>query len=141
MEIANGMLAPHAGELSGADRTRFDAALAGLAKAVAAQQHWLDTVLVPQAKGDFRLGAKLYDQEMRFALMSTLTRGDLKARALQAVTRTRAEMYAVARQVLAGKPDAPALPADPTAEQQQTAIEAALAQTYAHRPARDGRCA
>ena len=136
MEIANGMLAPHASELTGADRTRFDAALAGLTKAVADQQHWLDTVLVPQAKGEFRLGATLYDQKMRFALMSTLTRADLKARASAAVVTTRAEMYAVARQVLAGKPGAPALPATPTAEEQQTAIEAALALTYAQRPAR-----
>ena len=136
MEIATGMLAPHAGELTGADRTRFDAALAGLTKAVAEQQQWLDTVLVPQAKGDFRLGATLYDQKMRFALMSTLTRAQLKARASAAVLTTRAQMYAVARQVLTGKPDAPALPVAPTPDQQQTAIEAALALTYAHRPAR-----
>ena len=136
MEIATGMLAPHAGELTGPDRARFDAALAGLTKAVADQQHWVDTVLVPQAKGDFRLGAKLYDQKMRFALMSTLTRADLKARASAGVVTTRAQMYAVARQVLAGKPGAPALPDMPTPDQQQTAIEAALALTYAHRPAR-----
>jgi uncharacterized protein (DUF885 family) len=138
MEIANGMLAPHAGELSPAERSRFDAALAGLAKAVADQQHWLDTVLVPQAKGDFRIGPKLYDQEMRFSLMSNLTRGELKARAAKAVIATRAEMYTIARQVLANKPGAPALPATPTPEQQQAAIEAALSQTYAHRPARNG---
>lgn len=136
MEIATGMLAPHAGDLTGADRTRFDAALAGLTKAVAAQQHWLDTMLVPQAKGDFRLGTALYDQKMRFSLMSTLTRADLKARAAAAVVTTRTEMYAVARQLLAGKPGAAALPDAPTPDQQQAAIEAALALTYAHRPAR-----
>lgn len=136
LEVAKGMLAPHAGALSPGDRARFDAALAGLTRAVAEQQQWLDTVLVPQAKGDFRLGARLYDEKMRFSLMSTLSRGELKARAAQAVVQTRAQMYAIARQVLAGKPDAPALPVDPTPDQQQTAIEAALALTYAHRPAR-----
>ena len=136
MEIATGMLAPHAGDLTGADRARFDAALAALTTAVADQQHWLDTVLVPQAKGDFRLGAKLYDEKMRFALMSTLTRAQLKVRASAAVLTTRAQMYAVARQVLAGKPGAPVLPVAPTPDQQQTAIEAALALTYAQRPAR-----
>ena len=136
MEIATGMLQPHAAMLTGADRTRFDAALAGLTTAVAVQQHWLDTVLVPQAKGDFRLGAPLYDQKMRFALLSTMIRADLKARASAAVVTTRASMYAVARQVLAGRAGAPALPDTPTADQQQAAIEAALAATYAHRPAR-----
>lgn len=137
LEIANGMLAPHAGELTGADRTRFDAALAGLKKAVDEQQHWIDTVLVPQAKGDFRIGETLYDQKMRFGLMSNMTRQDLKARALKAAADTRTEMYGVARQVLAGKAGAPPLPANPSADQQQAAIEAALALSYAQRPARN----
>ncbi len=45
-------------------------------------------------------------------------------------------MYALARQILAGKADAPPLPDNPTAAQQQAAIEAALEVTYAKRPAR-----
>lgn len=137
VEIAETMLAPHADALSGADRTRFDAALAGLKAAVAEHQDWLDKVLVPQAKGDFRLGARLYDQKMKYALMSDLTRPELKARALKAKADIRAEMYAIARQVLNGKPGAPALPANPTAEQQQAAIEAALQLSYAKKPPRD----
>jgi uncharacterized protein (DUF885 family) len=136
MEIANSMLAPHASELSGAERARFDAALAGLKTAVDDQQHWLETVLIPQAKGDFRLGAKLYDEKMRFALMSPLTRADLKQRAIAAMADIRAQMYAIARQVLAGQAGAPATPDNPSADQQQTAIETALALTYAQRPAR-----
>ncbi|MFM5922824.1 MAG: DUF885 domain-containing protein [Novosphingobium sp.] len=138
VEIAEGMLAPHADALSGADRARFDAALAGLKAAVADQQTWLDSVLVPQAKGDFRLGAKLYDQKMKFALMSDMTRPELKARALKAKADIRAEMYGLARQVLRGRPsDATlALPDNPTPAQQQAAIEAALKLSYAKRPPR-----
>jgi uncharacterized protein (DUF885 family) len=69
--------------------------------------------------------------------MSAITRPELKARALKAKAETRAEMYALARQVLAGRPDAPPLPAQPTAEQQQAGIEAALALSYAKRPPRE----
>jgi uncharacterized protein (DUF885 family) len=47
-------------------------------------------------------------------------------------------MYGLARQVLAGKPNAPALPERPSAAQQQAAIEAALQLSYVQRPARDG---
>ena len=137
VEIAETMLAPHADALSGADRSRFDSALAGLKAAVAEHQDWLDKVLVPQAKGDFRLGAQLYDQKMKYALMSDLTRPELKARALKAKADIRAEMYAIARQVLGGKAGAPALPATPTAEQQQAAIEAALQLSYAKKPPRN----
>jgi uncharacterized protein (DUF885 family) len=138
VEIADGMLAPHRSELNAADARRFDAALVTLKKAVAEHQKWLDTVLVPQAKGDFRLGAKLYDQKMKYALVSNLTRPEIKARATAALVDTRAQMYALARKVLTDKPGAPALPDHPTAAQQQAGIEAALALTYAQRPARDG---
>ncbi|HPB22314.1 MAG TPA: DUF885 family protein, partial [Novosphingobium sp.] len=136
VEIAETMLAPHADSLNAADRARFDAALAGLKQAVAEQQAWLDTVLVPQAKGDFRLGTRLYDQKMKFALVSDITRPELKARALKAKADIRAEMYALSRQVLAGRADAPPLPDNPTAAQQQAGIEAALALSYARRPPR-----
>ena len=136
VEIAETMLAPHADSLNAADRARFDKALAGLKLAVAEQQKWLDTVLVPQAKGDFRLGTRLYDQKMKFALVSDITRPELKARALKSKADIRAEMYALARQVLAGRADAPPLPDNPTAQQQQAGIEAALALSYAKRPPR-----
>jgi uncharacterized protein (DUF885 family) len=136
VDIAETMLAPHADVLNAAERRRFDAALTGLKAAVGEQQRWLDTVLVPQAKGDFRLGPQLYDEKMRFGLQSDLTRAELKARALAAKAEARGEMYAIARDVLAGRAGAPPLPAQPSATQQQAAIEAALAMTYARRPPR-----
>lgn len=138
VEIAQDMLAPHADELAPADKARFDAALAKLKTAVADQQAWLDKVLVPAARGDFRLGAALYDRKMKFALMSTMSRSELKAKAVAAHAATRAEMYALAKQVLAGKPGAPALPDAPSAAEQQKAIEAALELSYAKRPERAG---
>jgi uncharacterized protein (DUF885 family) len=130
VEIAEDMLAPHKSELAPADLAKFEAALAGLKTAVAEHQKWIDTVLVPQAKGDFRLGPKLYDQKMAFALQSTMTRAELKAKAEAAVKDTRAEMYALARQVVTG------LPEKPSADEQQKGIEQALALSYAQRPAR-----
>lgn len=132
IEIAEGMLAPHKGELNAAERTRFDAALTALKTANTAQQTWIDKTLVPQAKGSFRLGAKLYDQKFAYSHLTDLTRPQLKAAALKAKADARAEMYAIARAVLKDR----ALPAMPTAAQQQSAIEAALELTYAHRPAR-----
>jgi uncharacterized protein (DUF885 family) len=73
---------------------------------------------------------------MKFALMSTMTRSELKAKATEAAAQTRTQMYALARQILAGKSDAPPLPGNPSAAQQQAAIEAALEIGYAKRPAR-----
>ncbi|WP_375391304.1 DUF885 domain-containing protein [uncultured Sphingomonas sp.] len=137
LQIAQAMLAPHRAELPPADAARFDTALAGLKAAVADQQHWLDTVLLPQAKGDFRLGPQLYDRKLAFALDTNLTRAEIKARAVNAVAETRAQMYAIARQVLAGKAGASPTPVAPSAAEQQAAIEAALDLTYATAPPRD----
>jgi uncharacterized protein (DUF885 family) len=135
-EIVDGMLAPHATELAPADRARFEAARAGLKAAVAKHQTWLDTVLVPRAKGDFRLGPAIYDRKMQFELLSSMSRAELKVRATASSDAIRGEMYALSREVLAGKPGAPALPASPTADEQQAGIEAALALSYTQRPAR-----
>jgi len=132
-EIAQDMLAPHKSELTPADQARFDAALAGLRTAVTEHQKWIDGTLIPAAHGDFRLGAARYDEKMRFALLSDMTRGELKAKATQAVKDIRNEMYVLSRQVLGTSPDRPDAP---TAAQQQAAIEAALAKSYAQRPAR-----
>ena len=134
-QIAETMLAPHRGELPPADRARFDRALAMLKGAVAEQQHWLDTVLVPGAKGDFRLGPQRYAEAVRFTFLGE-TPGELQAKATAEAARTREQMYALAQAALAGKPGAPTLPQHPTAAQQQAGIEAALALTYAQRPAR-----
>ncbi|MBD3730255.1 MAG: DUF885 domain-containing protein [Sphingomonadales bacterium] len=124
MEIVEAALLPEV-EGSGVDRTRFDRALAGLKAAVAEHQKWIDEVLVPGAKGDFRLGAEKYDTKMRFALMSTMDRATLKSRAEKAFVDTRMEMESIAR-TLPGcdLPD------------QQAAIECGLQLTYAKRASR-----
>jgi uncharacterized protein (DUF885 family) len=119
IEIAETMLAPHKDVLNPSDKARFDAALMNLKAVVWEHQQWLEKTLVPQAAGDFRLGAALYDQKMKFALMSDLTRPELKAAALKAKAEARAEMYGLAQQVLAGKTDL-ALPDNPSPEQQQS---------------------
>lgn len=138
VSIVQEMLIPRRDLLSPEDRGRFDSAFATLKAAVAEHQIWLDKILVPGAKGDFRLGPALYDTKLRFALVSPLGRAEIKQRANRALVDTRAEMYALARQILAGRAGAPPLPASPTADQQQKAIEAALELSYARRPSRDG---
>ncbi len=138
LSIVDTFITPHLGELPAADAARTRAAIARLKAAVDAQQTWLDQTLVPNAHGDFRLGAEKYDQKLRFSLSSNLSRTEIKQRAQAEITRVRGVMYGIARQLLQAKPNAPALPETPTDAQQQAAIEAALALAYAHRPARDG---
>lgn len=138
LQLVDEFITPNAGQLTGADRARLDAAVATLRKAVAEQQDWLDRTLVPNARGDFRIGRELYDQKLKFALMSSLSREEIGNRARAELARVRGEMYGIARQVLKGRKGAPPLPAEPTDEQRQTAIEAALELAYREHPTREG---
>ncbi|HHA2567139.1 DUF885 domain-containing protein [Stenotrophomonas maltophilia] len=137
LSIVDTFITPHIGELPQADQQRLQAAIDGLKKAVDEQQTWLDKTLVPNAKGDFRIGAEKYDQKLKFALISSLSRQEIGERARAELKRVREDMYGIAQTVLKDKPGAPEMPAQPTDEQQQKAIEAALELAYADKPARD----
>ena len=135
--IVDTFITPHLDQLDPADRQQAQAAIDGLKTAVAEHQKWLDETLVPNAKGEFRVGAEVYDQKLQFALLSSLSRAEIKQRAEAELVRVRGEMYAIAQQVLKDTAGAPQLPDNPGPQQQQKAIEAALELAYAQHPARD----
>ncbi|MBD9368964.1 DUF885 domain-containing protein [Xanthomonas sp. XNM01] len=137
LSIVDSFIVPHIGELPADGQQRLRAAIDGLKAAVDEHQAWLDGTLVPNAKGDFRIGATLYDQKLQFALNSSLSRAQIGERARAELARVRDEMYGIARTVLKDRADAPALPDSPSDDQRQAAIEAALELAYAERPARD----
>ncbi len=136
-DLIDQVVVPQIGKLAPAQRRTLEPAVASARAAVAEQQTWLVKTLVPQAKGEFRIGAQRYDEKLRFEMDSSLSRQEIRSRAETAIAAKRAQMYDIARQLLAGRPNAPALPPQPTPEQQQTGIEAALALAYADHPARD----
>ena len=138
LSLVDQLVVPQLGALEPADRARLEQAIAQARSAVQEHQRWLEGTLVPVAKGEFRIGRELYDQKLAFALMSPLSRQEIRTRAEAEVKRVRGEMYAVARTVLTGREGAPPLPDSPTTDQQQAAIAAALELAYAERPARDG---
>ena len=119
--------------LDAAGRTGLRQAAERAQAAIAEHQTWIDDVLVPQARGEWRLGADLYDAKLRFALDSDLSRDQIKADAERALREVRGRMYVLSRQILAGDPEAPPTPEAPTPDEQQAAIAAALEQVYADR--------
>jgi uncharacterized protein (DUF885 family) len=138
LSLVDELVVPNLVQLPAADRARLERAIAAARAAVETHQKWLEATLLPQAKGDFRIGRELYDAKLGFALMSPLTRAEIRQRAESEAVTTRARMYEIARQVLAGRDGAPALPAQPTPEQQQAAIKAALDLANAERTPRTG---
>ena len=138
LSLVDELVVPNLGQLPPAERERLEAAIAQARQAVKAHQAWLEKELQPKAKGEFRIGRELYDEKLGFALMSPLSREEIRRRAESEAVATRARMYDVARKVLAGRAGAPPTPDQPTAAQQQAAIQAALEIAGSQRPPRDG---
>ncbi len=138
ISLLDGELARQIATLSAADQENLRASVARARSALSQHQIWLEKRLTPEAAGDFRLGQQLYEQKLRLALFSPLSRQEIRARAESQLAATRAEMYGIARDVLKGRRGAPPLPAKPSAAQQQRAIRAALDLASAERPPRDG---
>ncbi len=138
LTLVDELVVPNLGQLPEADRKRAEAAIAAARTAVQTHQQWLEKELLPRAQGEFRIGRELFDEKLALSLMSALDRAEIRTRAEREVVATRAGMYEVARQVLQGRPGAPATPAKPSPQQQQAAIEAALELANADRPVRAG---
>jgi uncharacterized protein (DUF885 family) len=138
VSLADDMLGVHADALAPYARERFRQALATFRQEVEAHQRWIEASLVPAAQGDDRIGATLFDQKLAFTLHGQIERADIRRRAEAAVRVVRERMYQLAQRALAGRADAPALPAGPDPEQEQNAIAAALELAAAARPPRGG---
>ena len=125
------------GALLAADQDRLERAANAAKAAVAEHQEWLDKALVPNARGNERIGAALYDEKLRLALSSSLGRQEIRTRAERDLQSLRAKMYEVAAGMIRGDAGAPPAPANPTPDQQQAVIEAGLAKIYSDLPSRD----
>ncbi|HVY86320.1 MAG TPA: DUF885 domain-containing protein [Caulobacterales bacterium] len=127
--IVDDLILSQAAQLGPQDRARLEAAAAALKTAVAEHQHWIETTLVPGAKGDFRIGAASYDKLLPLALGTPLSRAEIKTRAQADIERIRNEMTDIAGRIVT----------PPANERwtQQRLIEQALERAYADRPARD----
>jgi uncharacterized protein (DUF885 family) len=137
LTLIDQLVVPQLGVLPEADQAALRTAIAHARTAIAQHQIWLEKKLLPEAKGDFRLGATLYDTKLRFALDSPLTREEIRTRAQAELVRARADMYDIARVVLQNQAGAPPVPPEPSPDEQQTAIAAALELAYAQQPPRD----
>jgi uncharacterized protein (DUF885 family) len=135
--MLDGEITAQIATLPPAEQESLRASLAKARSAVSQHQIWLDKRLLPESRGDFRLGSTLYDQKLAFALFSPLSRQEIRARAESEMAATRSAMYEIAITELKDRKGSPPAPEKPSAAQQQRAIKAALDLAYAERPKRD----
>ncbi|MDH3577695.1 MAG: DUF885 domain-containing protein [Gammaproteobacteria bacterium] len=138
VSIVESMIVPAMSTLSPAQQQRLNAAIEAAKNAVAEHQTWLEEELLPRANGDFRIGAKLYDVKLAFALNSPLNRKEITARAEREYEAVRNEMYDVAKKVYVAKHPYTSFPDNPDEAYKQAIIRAALEEAYRKLPPRDG---
>lgn len=133
MGLVTGLIDPEV-EKAGLQNERYDAAKQALGAALEVHQTWLDDVVVPGAKGEFRLGLEKYQQKMAFALHTDMSVAELRSRAETAYAETRSQMFEVARAI---EPCDKLEVRDP-AMLEQAVIECGLEKSYENRAPRDG---
>ncbi len=137
LSILDDMVQPHLGQLPESDRRELEQAMKTARAAVEKHQQWLEQTMLPQAKGNFRVGSQLFDKKLSFALMSPLSRKAIRERALSELKSVRAEMYLNAREVYQKEYPSTLFPAKPSEAYQQAIIRSALEIAYRQLPPRD----
>ena len=137
LTIIDSMVVPLMEEASPETRARLETAIETAREAIDEQQQWLEEELLPRANGNFRIGARLYDRKLAFALNSSLSRKEIRALAEREYELVRNEMYEIAKQVYQGLHPYTAFPDNPDEAYKQAVIRAALEEAYRQLPSRD----
>jgi hypothetical protein len=137
LSVLDNLVKPNLGELPQAERKRLERAMATARTVVEDHQQWLESHLLPNAGGDFRLGRQLYDQKLAFTLKTPLTRRQIRERAERELDRVRDEMYGISQQVYGEKYPHTEFPAEPSDAYKRAIIRACLEMAYLDSPEAD----
>ena len=137
LSILDNMVEPHFNKLRRRDRKRLEKAVDTARRAIETHQIWLEKEVLPNADGDFRLGAELYDKKLSFTLFTPLKKEEIHQLAENELVTTREEMYEIAREVYQKKYLYTSFPENPSEEYKQSIIRAALEIVYQQIPDRD----
>ena len=137
LSVLDNLVEPNLPELPENQRNRLKRAMTTARATVEEHQQWLESELLPNAQGDFRLGLQLYDRKLAFTLKTPLTRAQIRERAEQELGRVRDQMYHISRQVYEQKYTYTEFPTAPSAAYKQAIIRACLELAYLDTPEAD----
>jgi uncharacterized protein (DUF885 family) len=137
LSILDNMVKPNLSALQEEHRDRLQKAISVAITAVEKHQKWLEAELLPNARGNFRLGSKLYDQKLAFTLKTPLTRVQIRQRAEQELVRVRDQMYHISQNVYKEKYPYTEFPVEPSTAYKQAIIRACLELAYLDTPKAD----
>ena len=136
--ILDNQVLPYLDRLGDEERARLERAMETGRAAVDQHQEWLENELLPAAQGDFRIGTELFDTKLGFTLQSAMDRAEIRRRAEERMALVRSQMYELSRGLLAEEDPGLVHPDEPSDDERQAVIEAALELVYRERPERGG---
>ncbi len=134
LSILDNRVQPHLHSLAPEPRRRLERAMSAARAEVDTHQQWLEKELLPQARGDFRLGQERFDQKLAFTLNTAFTRQDIQQRGREELKRVRSQMYTISKQVYQEQHPYTSFPQQPSRAYQQALIRACLERAYQDAP-------
>ncbi len=137
LKTLDNMVRPLLDDLSENDHKRITDAIAVAEEAIGQHQHWLESELLPKAKGDFRIGIVLYEQKLAFTLHSPMRRQQIRDLAGARVRELHEQMYEIAKELYRGQYPLTQFPDQPSDPFRRSVIRFGLEKAYAETPQAD----
>lgn len=137
LSIIDHMIRPRMNVLSEPERITVAHAIQVAEEAIAEHQAWLESELLPNARGDFRLGRELFERKLSFTLNSSLTSDMIRDLGERRVRELHRQMYEIARELYRDDYPLTRFPAEPSEEYIRAIIRFGLEKAYAEMPAAD----
>jgi uncharacterized protein (DUF885 family) len=137
LSTLSNMVDPLLGELPEAQQERLANAIEVAKTAIGEHQNWLESELLPKAKGDFRLGIELYEKKLAFSLHSPMRREEIRSLADQRVRQLHEQMYAIAKEIYREQYPLTQFPDDPSDAFRRAVIRFGLEKAYDDAPQAD----
>lgn len=128
------LVRPELDQLPTQQRARLTRAIEAAGVAIARHQAWLDSELLPNAKGDFRLGIELYEKKLFYSLHSPLRRQEVRSLAQQRLEELHEQMYAISRELYREQYPLTKFPERPSDAFRRAVIRFGLEKAYAEAP-------
>jgi uncharacterized protein (DUF885 family) len=137
LKTIDNMVRPLLGDLPAEERERLVAAIGVAEKALGQHQQWLESELLPHARGDFRIGIDLYERKLRYALHSPMRRQEIRELAGQRVRELHQQMYEIAAELYREQYPLTKFPDQPSDAFRRSVIRFGLEMAYAASPEAD----
>ncbi|MFT5465179.1 MAG: hypothetical protein ACI8UO_000266 [Verrucomicrobiales bacterium] len=138
LSLIDAVLTPQLGKLPAEARADLEEAISIARKAVDEHQNWLESELLPNAKGEARLSEKLYREKFSLEFFDSYTPEELRARANEQVADLHDQMYEISKGIYAGRHPAHEFPKFPKPDEKRQLIQACLEFAYEDAPDRNG---